>query len=342
MCTSRRGGGENQRGFSLIELMVGLALAAGLAVAASCVWLSLATAGANEGDLTVKSLQGRVAVARFERDLRLASADGCPFASNAAVLEASASQVVFLLRSGTRPRRPCLGGVGDRGRNAHAAVGRVSQCAAIALCALVVPRQQDHVGGGAKRRRVRLPGEWSSGAWSAIGERSCVSRSRGAPSGDERARGKRICGGGSDRSGWSMMGPRANAARQRIDREGSWRLGHAGSILMFVLFACLGLGVLIQGLCAVVLCAERAVVDEAVGRTRLEEKDQGLAALRGRALVEVGGATLGGRLSAAGRRDHTRSSRGRSLRVRRRRGLGDAGRRPSGRDCLQTEDLGLA
>jgi hypothetical protein len=60
------------------------------------LWVSLETVGAREGDRTVQSLQGRVAVARLERDLRLASAKGCPFTVTAPVLEASASQIVFL------------------------------------------------------------------------------------------------------------------------------------------------------------------------------------------------------------------------------------------------------
>jgi hypothetical protein len=64
------------------------------------------------------------------------------------------------------------------------------------------------------------------------------------------------------------------------------RAGQTGSILMLVLFMCLGVAVVVQGLCAVVLCAQRAVFDEAVGRARLEEKDRGLATLRQRALQD--------------------------------------------------------
>lgn len=61
--------------------------------------------------------------------------------------------------------------------------------------------------------------------------------------------------------------------------------GRSGSVLMLVLFVCLAVAVVIQGLSTAVLCAERATVDEAVGRKHLEEKDQGLAALRQRALI---------------------------------------------------------
>ncbi|MCE5253806.1 MAG: prepilin-type N-terminal cleavage/methylation domain-containing protein [Actinomycetia bacterium] len=92
--------GGGSRGFTLVELLVGLALAATVAVAVAPLWASLEDVGADETDRTVQSLQGRVAIARFERDLRLASAAGCPFAVQGPVLEASGNQVVFLERTG--------------------------------------------------------------------------------------------------------------------------------------------------------------------------------------------------------------------------------------------------
>ena len=90
----------HETGFTLIELLVGLALALCIAAAAAPLWLSLERTGSRETDKTVQSLQGRVAVARLERDLRLASAAGCPFSVTVPVLEASPSQVVFLERTG--------------------------------------------------------------------------------------------------------------------------------------------------------------------------------------------------------------------------------------------------
>jgi type II secretory pathway pseudopilin PulG len=92
-------------GFSVIELILGLALTLCLALAVAPLWLSIQAAGAREGDQTVRLLQARVAVARFERDLRLASAAGCPFSLSGPVLAASGSQVVFLERgtAGTPP-----------------------------------------------------------------------------------------------------------------------------------------------------------------------------------------------------------------------------------------------
>lgn len=101
MSTSRYREGGRSRGFSAIELLVGLALALCLAAVAAPLWLSVQSAGAREGDRTVKWLQGRVAAARFERDLRLASGAGCLFSLGAPVLEAAADQVVFLERAAT-------------------------------------------------------------------------------------------------------------------------------------------------------------------------------------------------------------------------------------------------
>lgn len=87
------------QGFTLVELLVGLAMVLFIAAAVGPLWVTLEGAGASEADRTVQSLQGRVAVARFERDLRLASAAGCPFAVATPILEASTSQIVFLTRT---------------------------------------------------------------------------------------------------------------------------------------------------------------------------------------------------------------------------------------------------
>ena len=76
-----------------------------LALAISPVVVSLEGDAVAGADSTVTLVQSRVAVARFERDLRLAGAGGCPFAVSGPVLEASPSQVVFLARveDGTEP-----------------------------------------------------------------------------------------------------------------------------------------------------------------------------------------------------------------------------------------------
>jgi hypothetical protein len=86
-------------GFTLVELVVGLALALCLALAVAPLWATLQSGGVKETDDTIRLLQGRVATVRLERDLRLASAGGCHFAVVGPVLEASASQVVFLERA---------------------------------------------------------------------------------------------------------------------------------------------------------------------------------------------------------------------------------------------------
>jgi len=58
-----------------------------------------------------------------------------------------------------------------------------------------------------------------------------------------------------------------------------------GSALLLVVFACIAVAVVIQAISTVILCAEGAVIDEYVGRKRLAEKDEGLAALRQQALT---------------------------------------------------------
>jgi prepilin-type N-terminal cleavage/methylation domain-containing protein len=87
-----------ESGFTLIELILGLSLAVVLALAVAPLWISLQGESARESDQTLRFLQGRVAVSRFERDLRLASAAGCPFPLTAPMVEATGSRVVFVTR----------------------------------------------------------------------------------------------------------------------------------------------------------------------------------------------------------------------------------------------------
>lgn len=88
-----------QGGLSVLELLLALALALCLAVSVAPLWVSFQSLGVREGDQTVWTMQARVAVARFERDLRLASAAGSLFSTGAAVLQAAPSQIVLLVRS---------------------------------------------------------------------------------------------------------------------------------------------------------------------------------------------------------------------------------------------------
>jgi hypothetical protein len=64
--------------------------------------------------------------------------------------------------------------------------------------------------------------------------------------------------------------------------------GENGSIVLFVLFVCLAVAVVVQALSAVVLCADRGLEAESYGRARMEEKDQMLASLRQRLLGDWG------------------------------------------------------
>jgi hypothetical protein len=61
--------------------------------------------------------------------------------------------------------------------------------------------------------------------------------------------------------------------------------GQEGSALLLVLFACLAVAVAVQTLATVELCAERALDDEAVGRSHNAEKDEGLARVRSHILA---------------------------------------------------------
>jgi len=93
MCTFRK-----SHGFTIVEVLVALVLAVVLATAGGLLFLALTSRASAESDAVVSYLQGRVAVGRLERDLRLASAGGCLFATAGPILEASPSQIVFLRR----------------------------------------------------------------------------------------------------------------------------------------------------------------------------------------------------------------------------------------------------
>lgn len=76
--------------------------------------------------------------------------------------------------------------------------------------------------------------------------------------------------------------------RGGVDKAALRRQTQRGSVLVFTLLVCLGVAVIVQVLTAVVLCAERALVDESVGRQRLSEQEAGLAALADVALDRWG------------------------------------------------------
>lgn len=83
-------------GFTAMEVLVGITLTLLLALGVAPLVLAMQTSGLREGDRSVAVLQGRVAVARLERDLRMATADGCPFQTGGSILHAGDRQVVFL------------------------------------------------------------------------------------------------------------------------------------------------------------------------------------------------------------------------------------------------------
>ncbi|MCX8032900.1 MAG: prepilin-type N-terminal cleavage/methylation domain-containing protein [Thermoleophilia bacterium] len=89
---------RSNNGFTLIELLIGLVVTVVLVGAAGLLFLAVTKRASAESDAMVGYLQGRVAVARLERDLRLATAHGCRFATAGPILEAGPSQLVFLRR----------------------------------------------------------------------------------------------------------------------------------------------------------------------------------------------------------------------------------------------------
>jgi hypothetical protein len=99
-CISRPRAEDWAVGFTAIELLIGLALTVCLALAVCPLWSQIERAAAARTDMSVALVQSRVAVARFERDLRLAGAANCRFPAPGLVLEASSSQVVFLQPAG--------------------------------------------------------------------------------------------------------------------------------------------------------------------------------------------------------------------------------------------------
>jgi hypothetical protein len=102
MCISSqsRRGRLRSGGFTALELLMGMALTVFLAVGVAPLVLSLQRASVLATDRAVAVAQGRVAVARLERDLRLAASGDSEFEMEGAILEATAKQVVFLGRSG--------------------------------------------------------------------------------------------------------------------------------------------------------------------------------------------------------------------------------------------------
>ena len=94
---------RRDHGFTLLELLVGLALSMLLAAAVAPLWVALEKAGSQAADCTVWLVQERVAAARFEHDLRTAGAEGCHFPTSGAILQASPTQIVLLSRRSDGP-----------------------------------------------------------------------------------------------------------------------------------------------------------------------------------------------------------------------------------------------
>lgn len=94
---------SDSSGFSVIELLLGLSLALCLVLGVAPLWTSSQSLAVREGDETVWTLQARVALARLEKDLRLAGAGGVAFPAGSAVLDASSSRLVLLVKTEGAP-----------------------------------------------------------------------------------------------------------------------------------------------------------------------------------------------------------------------------------------------
>ena len=89
---------EGKRGFTAMEVLVAITLSALIAAGVGPLIISVQKVGLREGDRAVSMLQGRVAGARLERDLRTVTAEGCPFETGGPILQATPQQLVFLGR----------------------------------------------------------------------------------------------------------------------------------------------------------------------------------------------------------------------------------------------------
>lgn len=87
-------------GFTLLELLLALALSVMLAVAVLPVWTGLLEYQTAASDHVIDLTQGRVAGARLARDLRLAGAVEVANAEGVALLRAEGNEMVLLSRVG--------------------------------------------------------------------------------------------------------------------------------------------------------------------------------------------------------------------------------------------------
>lgn len=98
MCTSRSlpTSPLASRGFSLIELLVALALSLLVAAAVSTLWLRVQTTQVEAADRMQAHLAGRVVAARFEKDLRHATMENVGTTVTSSLLRADQKELVLL------------------------------------------------------------------------------------------------------------------------------------------------------------------------------------------------------------------------------------------------------
>jgi prepilin-type N-terminal cleavage/methylation domain-containing protein len=87
-------------GFSLIEVLVALALSLMIAMSVSTVWISTQRSQVAAADRVAARLSTRVVAARFEKDLRHATIENCGTGVTSALLRADPLEVVILSVAG--------------------------------------------------------------------------------------------------------------------------------------------------------------------------------------------------------------------------------------------------
>jgi prepilin-type N-terminal cleavage/methylation domain-containing protein len=90
----------SSEGFSLIEVLVALALSLMIAMTVSTVWISTQRSQVEAADRVSARLMTRVVAARFEKDLRHATIEGCGTAITGSLLRAESQEVVMLSIAG--------------------------------------------------------------------------------------------------------------------------------------------------------------------------------------------------------------------------------------------------
>lgn len=98
MCTSEPATPRMDQGFSLVELLWALVLTGLLISSVGPCWIGLQKAGIGQSDRAIAVVQGRVASARLEQDLRQAGTRDVSFKADGPLLRCEPNEVVFIAK----------------------------------------------------------------------------------------------------------------------------------------------------------------------------------------------------------------------------------------------------